>query len=912
MSKSISEPIAPIVSPESPPQKHARRWPGWAKWIVIGLVFLWLADAGISLLIRHSTLRRSLTARLEAAFGRPVDVRSYSFSLWAGPELQAYAVRVGEDPRFGNEYFLRAESVTVRVRLSSLLLGRFELGTISLSHPSLNLVRDAGGDWNLAEWLPLPERTPSTGTRMAAPRFRKIEVSGGRINFKRGDDKLPFAFVDVAGTLETEAPGRWRLDLVAVPERAAVIVEDPGVLHLVGHVGGTSSRLRPAALEIDWSGASIPDVLRLAADRDYGVRGTAGLSVTARTQGDAWMVGGNALFSQLHRWDLPLRDDNPAVSVVAHGRLDPSGSRLELKDARIEMAHSNASLTGALDWAHAGTAGKSGAGARTKAQAKRERTKSLIATSSGADTELHLASSSIALSDLLEWARAFHPGIADEVALGGFADLDSNLGGWPPRVEAATFQLPRGVMIGTGTPSVRLGSFAIRYDADRGIALAPATVVVGAPANMFRVEGSAKAVSGKFSLNVSGATTNVRDVVAVANSLGWNLARGWNLAGPARCDLHWQGAADTEENAEENTLTGSVEWGTATEGVSLSAAFLNRPIEGIRGRVDLKPGLTRVGLSSARAFGATWTGSFEHQLADGWKFSVSGDSLSAAELDRWFDPRWRESFLDRMLPFLNARASAGSALAGLRASGKILLDEFTLAPVTVHRLRGDLIVDGRRVELTNAAGQFNGGQVTGDLRANFDPTPKYETAMDFSGVDLRMLAADFPSLAGRFAGSASAKVRLNLHGASRSDLLNSLECRGTSVATGLTVKNITLPNSDQTATSREIGDPAPSLFSRASTSFSCAARKIQFQDLMLSTASGQLNGAGAVDFGRNLDLRLRAASADPAEARPAKLTAADKRGPGGDATTTEYRITGTLGSPRIVREALAHSRVARR
>lgn len=81
---------------------------------------------------------------------------------------------------------------------------------------------------------------------------------------------------------------------------------------------------------------------------------------------------------------------------------------------------------------------------------------------------------------------------------------------------------------------------------------------------------------------------------------------------------------------------------------------------------------------------------------------------------------------------------------------------------------------------------------------------------------------------------------------------------------------------------------------------------------MLSSAGNQLNGAGFVDFGRNLDLRLRAASADPAEPRPAELTAEDKREPGSDATTTEYRVTGTLGSPRIVREILAHSRVAKR
>lgn len=891
-------------------REDRRRWPGWAKWIVIAFACLWLADAGISLLVRNSALKRHLTARLEAAFGRPVDVRSYAFSLWTGPELEAYAVRVGEDPRFGQEYFLRAESMKVRIRLSSLLLGRFELGTISLSHPSLNLVRNADGDWNLAEWLPLPERAPNTGAEPAgisasksAPRFQKIEVNGGRINFKRGDQKLPFAFVNVGGMLETEGPGRWRLDLVAVPERAAVIVQDPGMLHLAGHLGGTSSRLRPAGLEIDWNGASISDVLRLATDRDYGVRGTAGISVVARTQGDRWLLGGNALLSQVHRWDLPLRDDNPSVSVVAHGRLDGSGSRLELTDARIEMLHSNASITGALDWTHSGgTQEFSAATARTL---WRPRIRSSQAANGGAGTDLHFVSDSIALSDLLEWARAFHPGIADGIAMGGYAVLDAKVGGWPPRVETGNFQLSRGALIGTGIPSVRFGPLSVRYERDRQITLGPATVVVGAPVNSCVVEGSARPSTGKFSVDARGSVANVHDVIAVAGELGWNVARGWNVAGPVHGDLRWQSVG----NAEARTLSGSVEWGTQSEGVSLGAAFLNRPIEGIRARADLKPSSTRVSLSSAKAFGASWKGTLEHQLADGWKFSVSGDSLSAEELDRWLDPRWRESFLDRMLPFLNSRAPESAALGSLHASGKVALDEFTLTRVAVRRVRGELTIDGHRIALANAAGQFSGGQLAGALQANFDVTPRYDTTMDFSGVDLGMLAAEFPALAGRLRGSASAKIRFVMRGAGRPDLLKSLECRGTAVASGLAVKNIDLANPDEKVARSETDDPPGTVFSKASAAFSCVAAKIQLQDLMLIATGDAWNGAGSIDFARNLDVRLRAVSSDAAEARPAKLAQGDNRESRGGVTPTEYRVTGTLNSPRIVREPLA-ARVA--
>jgi AsmA-like C-terminal region len=888
---------------ENPPEKRARFWPGLLKWVVVAIVCLWLADTGISLLIRHTTLKRRLTARLEAAFGRPVEVGNYDFSLWTGPELEADSVRVGEDPRFGYEYFLRADSMTLRVRLPSLLFGHLELGTISLSHPSLNLVRNANGDWNLAEWLPRPEDVGGSGAnanrevraKPPVPRVYKIEVNGGRINFKRGNEKLPFAFVDVNGTAETEGTGRWRLDLVAAPERAAVIVQNPGLLHLVGHLGGTSSRLRPAVLQIDWSDASIPDVLRLAEGNDRGVRGTMGVSVLAQTHGDSWTLAGHALLSQLHRWDLPLRADNPSVTVIAGGQLDPSGSRVGLTGVKMEMAHSSASITGALDWTQAANSGLRARGSRLQA----------VAMDAGQGTELQVVSNGISLPDLLEWARAFHPGISDEIAVGGVATLDANLRGWPPRLLDAKFDLARGGMIGMGMPSVRFGSVGFRYDAQGGIALRPATLTIGAPADSFRVEGSAKPAAGTFSLRVRGGVTDVRGVIAAAGKLGWNLARGWKIAGPASCDLLWDGFF-----AGHTGLSGSVEWGKPSEGLSLVAPFLNRPVDHIHAREEMKPSLTRVTLT-ARAFGTGWTGTLEHEPPDGWKFSLAGNSLSAAELDRWLDPRWRESFLDRMFPFLNSQAPASAALDSMRASGKIALEQFILVPVTVNRFGGEITIDGRRLQLTDASGQFGRGQIAGSLRANFDSTPRYETTVDFSGIDLQALSADFPSLAGGFAGTASAKIRFTMRGASRSELVNSLECRGTAVAKELSVANIGLPVLSGTPAPSETLSQVPSelndpgLFPTASAAFSCAGGNITFLDLRLTGTPTVWNGTGSVDFARNLDLQLRSASSDRTRPPPARLTGRYANAEGIDAAEAEYRITGTLAAPRVLRSPVA-------
>src|SRR5580658_5685744 len=144
MPHTLSEPVLHTTPPlESAPPR--RSWTRWPRWIVLLLILLWLGDFGVSLLIRHTRLQRKLTARLESVFGRSVEVGRYNFSLWGGPTLEAQSVTFGEDPRFGHEYFLRADSLRVRLRWQSFFRGHMEWGAISLESPSLNLVRNSEG-----------------------------------------------------------------------------------------------------------------------------------------------------------------------------------------------------------------------------------------------------------------------------------------------------------------------------------------------------------------------------------------------------------------------------------------------------------------------------------------------------------------------------------------------------------------------------------------------------------------------------------------------------------------------------------------------------------------------------------------------------------------------------------------------
>lgn len=846
MSDTYLEPVSEAKPLASVPS----RLPAWSRWpkrILLLLIFLWVGTEAISLAIQHTRLQRTLTAQLEAAFGRSVQVGSYHLSLWGGPVLDAQSVTVGEDPRFGGEYFLRADSLAIRLRWRSLLHGRIQFGTLSLTRPSLNLVRGEDGDWNLAEWLPRPTGAPAPHAypgpvlpASSAPRFSRIEVDGGRINFKLADEKIPFAFIGVTGTVETDRPGRWRMDLQATPWRAAVILQQAGTIHLSGEVGGTSSRLRPAALDVSWTDASVSDVLRLARGNDFGVRGALALSVSARTQeSGGWTVQGRAELRQIHRWDLALRPDNPSVNLAAQLAWNPAGAYVELTRVTLETPHSNARASGRIAWNEA-----------TTRRALRS-----------PPLEGIVASSTVDMSDLLTWVRAFRPGVADGLGLRGLAVVRANFSGWPPQLANAAVSSEGVDASGGGLRKpAHLGPVDLHYS--RGtISFLPVALSWGAaggePDGSFRLDASG-VVARKTSpgWHVTGSTSQVRDLTVMSSALGFNISRGWDLSGSMRCDLRWA-AAQFPWQAQP---VGFVEWGTDSGGATLRLPFLNQPVEQIRARADLKPGVRHVALSSAQAFGARWTGSFERRdPAAPWQFTLSADRLSTADFDRWLNPRWRQSFLGRMLPFLNSRPLAAATPEGVRASGRLTVNRFAFAPLAVSSLQGDLEVDGRHLTLANATGQFYGGQVSGSLDANLQATPSYHADLDFSHLDVSALTAATPSLAHLFAGAASGQISLTARGALRADLLASLECKGKTRVLGPELRGVNLGLSLRDGTYR----PGSDRFTGVDAAFTCANQTIELQSLDFVRVDTGIEGSGTIDFSRNLDLRLQEYSAIP-------------------------------------------------
>src|SRR6266852_5327491 len=386
------------------------------------------AQVGASLLLKTKRMRSYLIAHLEQAFGRPVEVKEFSVKIVPMPRIDAEGVTIGEDPSFGREYFLRAEHMTASLRWMGLLRGQFEFGTMSLTRSSLILVRNAEGRWNLEGWLP-PAANDGGGARNGyGPQkpaktthlLQKIEFDEGRINFKIGDEKRPFAFIGVSGSVEQVSSGRWQLRLEAQPWRSGVTLQSTGTVFVRGDVAGTSASLQPAKIRVHWEKVSLADLLRLFRGRDYGVRGVVALDGTAKSgavapgmapaaQPGDWTYEVEARAAQIHRWDLTERSDNPRVNLSLLGRWNVASGDVRAERLVVETPKSNLRGT-----AHA-------------------------STSTTPAWQIHLDSAGIQAADVLAWYRAIQPNVDDAISVEQYFTGAMTLSGWPLELHDAAF-----------------------------------------------------------------------------------------------------------------------------------------------------------------------------------------------------------------------------------------------------------------------------------------------------------------------------------------------------------------------------------------------------------------------------------------------------------------------------------------
>ncbi|HKV22963.1 MAG TPA: AsmA family protein [Candidatus Acidoferrum sp.] len=860
----------------------------WKPALAVALAFVAL-QLGVSLLVRTKRARAYLSGQLTKAFGRPVEVRRFSVQLLPAPELDAEQITVGEDPGFGNEYFLRADNLAAGLRWTGLLLGHFEFGTLSLSHPSLTLVRNSQGRWNLEQWLPPAKTSDKLQTRLYGPplapppanRLFKIEFDEGRVNFKFVDEKLPFALTSVSGSVDQVVPGRWQLHLDAQPWRSGVVLQSVGTLFVNGEIAGTSARLQPAHFSVHWERVSLADLFRLLHGTDYGVRGVftldgslesgaSGQLTTSDSSPGDWQFSVQARAAEIHRWDLIERSDNPRVSISLKGLWNAGQRSVRAEEVRIEAPRSN--LRGVADYL----------------------------TGPSPTFDLHLDSAGIQASDLLAWYRAFHTGVDDGARVDQYFTGALRLRGWPLRVETAAFSSNGGaVQVPALNSPLRIGP--VRFEREReSLVSEPVRFALGAsprdvsssrrtrPSTTSENSGEltfSTDLNGAGSLGIEANLQKSEEFLKAASALGYTLNHGWEVSGGAIASLRW-----SWQRPALGKWNGHISFSNA----KLAVAGLNQPLAIQESTMNWKDGLRSVDVAKVSGFGADWSGSIsERELVDGenlprWNFNLAADHLTAAELDHWAGPRARPNWLQRLLSSLLGGSSANPAASDLvrqiDADGRLAIGELTIEKIKLTNVRADGSLRDLRLDIHDADAQWAGGAVHAQLNAAFSPLPKYEVIARLDRVNLAQLPPSGQFTA-RLSGLVSGSVHLTTEGVGRVELLRQMAGGGE-----LYFKNVELRGWDVAGS---LADGAlrsgTSRWTTGQGAFTMRNRVINVDNVVLESGPQRISLQGSVSFARDADVSIESLLAPK---RSGRSTVGNESG-------RVLKLTGPLDEPRF-------------
>ncbi|MGB7549537.1 MAG: AsmA family protein, partial [Terracidiphilus sp.] len=245
-------------------------------WLALAVVAAALAALLVPPMVSIGRYKSRITELVSVSLGRPVRLASVQMRLLPRPGFVLTDLTVEEDPAYGAEPVLHANTVTADIRLLSLWRGRLEISSISVDEASLNLVRTREGRWNLDPLFRTAAAHSEGGPEGKVLALPYLEATNSRVNIKNGLEKLPFSLVDADLSFWQAKPGEWHVRLRGQPARTDVSLDlaDTGLVQLEASLRRAPElRRMPLHLDMEWRDAQLGQLSRLIVGSDPGWRG---------------------------------------------------------------------------------------------------------------------------------------------------------------------------------------------------------------------------------------------------------------------------------------------------------------------------------------------------------------------------------------------------------------------------------------------------------------------------------------------------------------------------------------------------------------------------------------------------------------------------------------------------------------
>lgn len=802
-----------------------------------------------------SRLKSRIIYSISAGVGRPVDIGSVHIRLLPRPAFDLENLVVYDDPAFSAEPMVRASEVTAVLRLTSLLRGRLEIARLELNEPSLNLVHGVQGEWNLEAVLERSARIPLAPTGKAKseprPRFPYIEAISGRINFKNGAEKKPYALTNADFSLWQESENTWGIRLKGQPFRTDMNLNDTGLLQLSG-TWQRAEALRDTPLEVnlEWSHAQLGQFTKVITGNDQGWRGEILLDLALKGTPAHLQVTADSSIGDFRRYDITSGN---ALRMAAHCEAGYSTDTHDFSQVMCSAPSGQGMITLTGDAGFPGSHryalnlsadGVPAAGIMVLAQRAKKNLPEDLMGSGSLHADLSITSDG---QSAPKWK-------------GSGAITDLRLSSVSSKAELGPETVP--FAISSGAVSQRPEAGTIRSTSWNGprVEVGP-FAISGHPGNLI-LRGLLNRTG--YACSITGDADIMR-VLRLGRMAGLPVIAS-NADGSAQLDLQLAGSWIT---AGSGFAVPQVNGTAKLRNVRVPERNAGVNAEIVSAEMQLSPEAVRVVRLNAKAAATSWTGWVELPRGCGSPdgcpihFSLNTGRVAIRDLKEWLGSHAGKRPWYRVLTL---EADAHPAWwSAMHAGGHVTADRVQVHGIDATHVSANVSLEDGRLRLTGLAADVLQGKHRGEWDVDFRNVPALCTGSgNLSGISLAAIASAMKD--GWVAGTATA--RYDLKGPCAGDFWRSADGKlHVEVSNGIFPHVLLQDGTEQLRASEIIGDAR--LHDAA----------IEISHTHFVSPDGTYDLSGTVSMTRELNLKLARTSSSPAN-------------PG-------YTIVGTIQAPRV-------------
>ena len=674
-------------------------------------------------LVSVDRYRPQIEARLKKKLGREVKLGTLKLHM-IPLSVTIDSITIGESPKFPSSLpFAKANNVSADVQLFSLLRGEPVFDSLSLSRPSIELIRDTNGIWNFST-LGAGNSNKSDG----AVTLKKLALTDGQIGVTDYSAKKPRTVYDhVDLDLRGFEPGKqFHVKLGAhLPgegDQLAALDADVGPIP-EGDITATPIDGHLSLKRVSLSGFSRFMNDTIPSNTDTVASGDADI----RTEGSVISTKGS-----LRLENTTIRGNQLGYPIDAkfNLRADRTQNSLQIESGDLKLGPTPVSIKGQVD-------------AKT--------------------LNVHLGTRNAAITELARLAGSFGIGFNPKYQFKGTVTADVTAQGATMAPQLSGTVSASGVEVGGGEikPPVSIPQIALNLSPD------------AIRSNTFTAQSGATRLETVFALSqyTSKSTTvdatmktdaaNLAELLNMAKTYGVDAAEGVSGDGRVSLNIRVQGPI---AEADKLVYSGAGK----ISGASLTTPSLTKPVIIRNADINFAQNAASLDNLDASLASTTLRGtlSAKNFAAPTLQFNLSADKVNTAELQQ-----------------LGPKTAAGgknpaSSLRPLeRASGSGTLAIATLIAndIVINNLRSDVKLNRGVIDLSPLTADVYGGKEKGSVVLDVRPaTPTCTVLAKLSGVDSNRLLSAVSSLKDTLYGSLSADSNLSFALAASNDLARTL------------------------------------------------------------------------------------------------------------------------------------------